>query len=855
MENAGELKNNAPKREITNEDINRFMNGHDPFERIVNILYRYNDDFVTLVYRDADDVKRRRKEPFRPFAWATHDACIHLCDGDRNRLRVLMSKYEIGVRKLSNVSIDGEVRHEFDNGYMYMFFAKRAMSQQRFQQFFKECGSPLYRDRNKEPKGSKNPFLTVTPQEQYMIETGRRYFKGYDDYDDLLKLTFDLETTGLDTDHDRINQIGIKFNRPFAGYPEGFERILTVTGDTKEDRDASELMAIDTFIKIIKACDPDIITGHNCENFDWCMLIGACKRLGYPMDELSSRYFDGDSIMKEPRESILKLGGEIETFYRTRVPGVIVTDSLHAVRRAQAIDSNFLKADLKYSTEYLGMKKGNRVYVPGKMIDTVWADVRERYAFNDKNGDWYIYAPDTKMANADRLDAETVGTKRNYIPEKNFVAEDYELKSGRYIVERYLLDDLWECEKVEYKLNTTNFLICKLLPVSYSKAVTMGTAGQWKMLMLAWSYENGLAIPIAENTGSFTGGLSRLLKTGYVDNVAKFDYNSLYPSIILTWGISDRTDLMGTMLKFLEFVLTERERYKKLKKAADKKVKAFEERINSGEVLTKDEAAEYHKAQESYSYNDKKQAQMKVLGNSFFGSYGSNNGSVFPWKSPKCAEQTTCTGRQCLRLMISHFASLGYTPIVGDSFTGDTPLFIKYDDGSIDIKPISEIIEPSEIHVDALGREYDYSRKPFMVLCRSGWVRPSYVYRHKTDKDLYEVKDEERHAEVTVTEDHSLYDSEKRKVKPSDIDNDTVLEYYGGMIECTEDFVIKAIPLQTLMTDVNRLAAGKIDRVPKYILNGNKELKRLFLFQVMRIFDNNVIRTKTCMAGLRYLEK
>ena len=29
--------------------------------------------------------------------------------------------------------------------------------------------------------------------------------------------------------------------------------------------------------------------------------------------------------------------------------------------------------------------------------------------------------------------------------------------SGRYIVERYLLDDLWETDKVELKLNESTF--------------------------------------------------------------------------------------------------------------------------------------------------------------------------------------------------------------------------------------------------------------------------------------------------------------------------------------------------------------------------------------------------------------
>jgi hypothetical protein len=56
---------------------------------------------------------------------------------------------------------------------------------------------------------------------------------------------------------------------------------------------------------------------------------------------------------------------------------------------------------------------------------------------------------------------------------------------------------------------------------------------------------------------------------------------------------------------------------------------------------------------------------LKILANSFFGSYGAPN--VFPFGSIVCAERTTCIGRQALRLMIYRFNSLGYKPIVGDT--------------------------------------------------------------------------------------------------------------------------------------------------------------------------------------------
>ena len=629
------------------------MEGHDPQKRIVNLEYSYQDDYVTVVYRDENDQKCKRKEKFYPFCWATRKACERLCHGDRDEIKRLMRIFDIGVKKLSQTNINGEFRHEFDDGYLFMFYAKKPMSYREFLNFFKKCDNPIYsKDKEEDALKSKSEskqYLIVTPQEQFLISTGKRFFKGYDDYDQVLKMTFDLETTGLNTEKDRINQIGIKFNRPFPGHPNGFEKILTIVGNTKEEKDECELWAIEQMFKIIYTFKPDIITAHNGENFDWNMIIGACKRLGHPIDEFSSKYFGGDYIHKEERESILKLGGEMETYKATIVPGIIVTDSLHAVRRAQALDSNMLRADLKYVTEYSKMKKPNRVYVPGDKISETWNDRDNDYAFNDKNGDWYLYNPDKNdVDNGEKYDG-----RKSFIPEHGFIREDYELKSGRYIVERYLLDDLYECDKVEHRYNTPNFLICKMLPVPYKKCTTMGTAGQWKALMLAWSYEQGLAIPMFGETKTFTGGLSRLLRTGYVRNVVKLDYNSLYPSIILTWAISDPTDLMMTMLHFLEHVLTQREKYKGLKKKAGK----------AKEKATSEKEKMKYAAEESF--NDKKQLPLKILGNSFFGSYGAPN--VFPFGSLKCAEQTTCTGRMALRLMISHFKNLGYEPIVGDT--------------------------------------------------------------------------------------------------------------------------------------------------------------------------------------------
>lgn len=900
---------NFVKKEITQEVISTFLEGYDPQERIVNLEYSYSDDYIKVYYRDENDNKHISKEPFYPFLWATKKACVSLCDGDREKVKSLLLKYGIWVKQLDTTNVEGVSVKEVEDGYTYLFRSTLPMSYQKFLNFFKEAGLPVYSRKKDEESNSstrKKLFLVVTPQEQFLISTGKRFFKGYDDYDQTLRLIFDLETTGLDTKKDRIEQFGIRFNRQvkYKGEYMTFEKIYSTDGNTKEEKDASELNNIDKFLRILHTFKPDIITAHNGENFDWNVIIGACERLGTSLEEMSEKYFDGESIKKDKRESILKLGGEIEKYRKTIVPRTIITDSLHAVRRAQALDSNMLESGLKYVSKYSKIVKNDRTYIPGDRISDVW-NSNLQYAYNDLDGDWYIYDENYKQElikpdplkdidffkrkieekislmnfsgktenECDNSSAEELyenyissineenekakykkgkDNKKFVLYTKNFIMDGYKIVDGKYIAQRYLLDDLWECDKVEHRYNTSNFLICKMLPVPFQKCCTMGTAGQWKALMLAWSYENNLAIPSFGESKTFTGGLSRLLKVGFVDNVAKFDYNSLYPSIILTWAISDNKDLMNSMLAFLEHVLTQREKYKKLKKAASKKADSIKEILQNHEYSTKEEGKKLNqemlKWKSEEAFNDKKQLPLKIFGNSFFGSYGAPQ--VFPWASIDCAERTTCTGRMALRLMISWFNNIGYSPIVGDSFTYDTPLFIKYkNSGLIDIKPICELIDESEIKIDELGREYDYSKKDYNVLCRSGWIEPSYIYRHKTDKDIYEVSENEM--SIEVTEDHSLFNSDREKISPKDITSDTKLEYYNNKInsEKTTD-----ISNEEIIAYAKELSKGHKDRISINILNTSTDKMKLFYNTFMENYSENLNFSKTCIAGLKYLK-
>lgn len=809
---------------VNNTDIiNGFLNGRDPMERIISIECGYNEEQVSIIYVNSNNEKRVKLDDFKPFVWAKNSIAVRMFDGDRNELKKKMIEYGIGVKALITKTSSNE-SERLESGYKYIFYAKRKMSYQRFLTFFQLAKTPIYDTKKKKDIGEKiissREFLAVTPVEQYMIYSGKRLFKGYDNYDDLKRLQFDLETQGLNPEIHAIDQIGIRTNK-------GFEKIITITGDGLE-RKKNELDAIIEFISILAKEKPDVIAGHNSENFDWNFIIVRCQKLGTSLEELSLNFFK-HPIFKKNKETVLKLGGEVEYYKPTMMWGHNIVDSLHAVRRAQAIDSNMKLANLKYVTRYLNLKKENRVYVPGNQIGSIWLETDNVYAFNDTNGDWYK------------------------LSDKRPLMEGYEPTSGKYIVERYLLDDIWETDKIELKLNESNFLIGKMLPTTFQRACTMGTAGIWKLILLAWCYENNLAVPAFAPSKRFTGGLSRLLKVGYADRVVKLDYNSLYPSIILTWNIGSKLDISNSMLMMLEYVLTQREKYKDLKGQAGSKAKELKTKLANFDGLEADKQRlkqEIRYWEAEASANDKKQLPLKILANSFFGSFGAPD--VFPMGDVVCAEKTTCIGRMSLRLMISHFKRIGYEPIVGDSVTEDTPLFVKYKDSNlIDIKSIGEIFNAEKFQTDVLGREYDYSEKPYQVLCRGGWSDVHYVYRHKTTKPIYCVSDDTTKLSVDVTEDHSLFDANRNEIKPSEITEDTKLEY---VTKPQQEVVIEKYETKQIKIIAKMVADSVLDKVPVEILNSSKETKELFLNEFNKVYKGTEL-SKTCLACIQYIQQ
>jgi len=587
------------------EEIEEYLGGYDDQKYIVGVESSYYDNKVHLIIHDPEKGKRIEKHKLIPFLWMKSPNMEVFYGGNRKTIKEKMREFKIKFIPLSVTDEEGNNFKRLEDGYKFLVRCKGTYGD--LLKFFKEGKMGVYDEEH------RSNFLAINPTEQFLIQSGKRLFKGLEDYSEIHRLSFDLETTGLDPYKSRIFQIGTKDNR-------GFQHILTIEDGEEEIVNSREREAITTFFQIITHLKPAIVAGYNSENFDWYFIVTRCEVLGLDIKKIAKTL---GSIPFYRKKQTLKMGPEMEYYEQTHMWGYNIMDVSHAVRRAQAINSSIKSWSLKYITKYSNADKENRVYVPGDKIGKTFADKENEYWFCESNGAW--------------------GLKKDYkLEDRTFEQLGLTIVSGSYIVERYLIDDLWETEKVDDIFNQATYLLAKILPTSFMRSSTMGTAATWKLLMLGWSYKNGIGIPHTMDSQRFIGGLSRLLEVGYSQNVVKFDFASLYPSIQITHDVFTDCDVTGAMKGLLQYNYDYRNLYKELK--------------NKYALEGNKDKSEYY---------DKKQLPLKILNNGMFGSISAPH--VFPWGDIDEGEKITCTGRQYLRHMIRFFNYKGFKPLVGDT--------------------------------------------------------------------------------------------------------------------------------------------------------------------------------------------
>lgn len=218
---------------------------------------------------------------------------------------------------------------------------------------------------------TQDAVLALQPEEQYLVATGRTYFRDLS-YDQLRRMQFDLETTGLDPRRNRIFMITVR-------HPSGEGEVLEARGSG----DAGEADLIRQLVATVAAADPDVIENHNLHGFDLPFLDRRARILGVP---LALGRLNESGLRQRPARRGVADGADGRRRVRLVAPGRELIDTLDAVRRYDFSTRELPGHGLKAVAKHLGIAGPNREMIRGDQIYTVYRtdpDRVRRYAAAD----------------------------------------------------------------------------------------------------------------------------------------------------------------------------------------------------------------------------------------------------------------------------------------------------------------------------------------------------------------------------------------------------------------------------------------------------------------------------------------
>jgi DNA polymerase I len=243
---------------------------------------------------------------------------------------------------------------------------------------------------------------------------------------------------------------------------------------------------LETFVRIVRERDPDVLENHNIFEFDIRFLVARAARLGVRL----TLGRDGSEFSCFTDQ--LKVGDRSEAFTRYSLGGREIVDTLHAVKRYGVMHRDLRHHGLKDAARYFGFARQDREYVPGAEI-------------------WATFQSDP----------------------------------GR--VRRYSGHDVDEVDELSRVLMGASFALASMVPRPYDRIATAGTGqGLIEPLMVRAYLQAGHSLPRGQPSGAaYAGGRTELFASGVIRNVVKADVASLYPSLMLAHGIRPSSDDIG----------------------------------------------------------------------------------------------------------------------------------------------------------------------------------------------------------------------------------------------------------------------------------------------------------------------
>jgi DNA polymerase elongation subunit (family B) len=195
-------------------------------------------------------------------------------------------------------------------------------------------------------------------------------------------------------------------------------------------------------------------------------------------------------------------------------------------------------------------------------------------------------------------------------------------------VRRYCLQDVHETRRLADLTLPTEFYQCQMLPDTLQNLATIGTGEKANLMFLRAYLAEGYAVPAPQGAREYPGGYTEVRQVGLIPRIVKADVESLYPSVMLRYGIKPSADHLNVFLPTLG-------RLRRLRLEAKARAKQT-------------------KGAES-AYWDGLQNSFKILVNSYYGYLG----SPFHFNDYDAAEQVTLTGQELVKQIAAEIERQG----------------------------------------------------------------------------------------------------------------------------------------------------------------------------------------------------
>ncbi len=214
-------------------------------------------------------------------------------------------------------------------------------------------------------------YLPGSPEQQYLMQTGRTLFKGMD-FSDLVRLQLDIEVYSPE-------------GFPQATVPEHKVILVALSDSTGWSRlvgdpGMTEAEVLRETLALVKERDPDVIEGHNITGFDFPYLFERCRQHGIPVD------LGRDGSVPRSYPTSMRFAERAIEFDAVEIAGRHVIDTLHQVMAFDVSKRDLPNYTLKGAAKYFGFAPEGRTYVPGDQIAHVWDTDPHRlmeYAIDD----------------------------------------------------------------------------------------------------------------------------------------------------------------------------------------------------------------------------------------------------------------------------------------------------------------------------------------------------------------------------------------------------------------------------------------------------------------------------------------